>query len=194
MAHMQPSNMMEYYRSVIDFSYTKIELSEDKLYTKKNGQTIGYLKAYNESGCSLFYFDGRPVFSQIYDDCGCFISKDGIEYFKIKSGAKWGFRTIRNLLAKFQFDELDLYWFGGVDGIVRVKNNNKYGFLRLATGHVVFDCIFDDIGHRAIQWPEDYRTASKDNRWGVISLERGVAVSSFVFRNEGEALENNPTL
>lgn len=191
---MQPDNMMEYYRSVIDFSYTDVKKSEDNWYNIKDKKSIVYIKAFNESGCRLLDFDCSPVFRERYDDFGCFISKDGIEYFKVKRGDKWCLRTKERILTGFNYDSIDFCWGSSVDGFVCVKSNNKYGFIQLSTGRTVFDCSFDSIGHLCVQWPDDCFPVSKEGRWGVISLKRASVIRPFVYREEWEAHNNNPVL
>ncbi len=190
----RPLSMTEYYRSVIDFTYTDVVKSEDNWYNMKDGKSIVYIKAFNETGCRLLDFNCTPAIRDKYDDYGCFISKEGIEYFKVKKGGKWGLRTKERLLTEFIFEEIDFLWISSVEGFVCVKRNNKYGFLQLCTGRLVFDCSFDSVGHLCAQWPDDCFPVSKEKKWGVISLKRESVIRPFVYGEEWQAHNNNPRL
>lgn len=192
---MQPNNMMEYYRSVINFTYTRVDTSENFWFNRKDGHSVVYLKAFDERGCALYDFDYVRVFGDYYEDISCFISRTGKEFFKIKRNSKWGLRTKERVFVDFLYDEISFTSMGfALDGFVCVKRDNLYGFLQLDTGNTVFDCSFDRLGNTCVGWPDDCFTISKDKRWGVISLKRGVVLRPFVYGEEYEVLANNPRL
>jgi len=183
---LQPNNMMEYYRSVIGFSYTKVEMTGGYWYHCNSQGKVAYLKAFNERGCRLLDFDGKTVFCD-YDDYDFYISKEGIEYYSVKKDEKWALRTKDRLLTQFLYDKIHFIWNGDSPGIVQVSNAKQYGFIELETGKTIFDCIFKEISSCCAQWPNDWHPALKGDRWGIINVRSGAVVHPFVFFHDYEA-------
>lgn len=187
---LQPNNLIEYYRSMIDFSFTKIEMT-DGYNHYSNNKKIEYLKAFDDDVCYVFDFSCNRIFAGLYNDFD-FIIYNNIEYFLLQKGNKWALMTKQGFLTQFIYDKIGTCMLA--PGYVCVTQDEKHGIINLTSGKTVFDCIFDDIGHRCTSWPDDCFTVKKDNKWGAISIIHGTILIPFIYKNEYDVSNNHPNL
>lgn len=110
---------------------------------------------------------------------------------KVKSSGKFGFidktgelkiPCVYDEIGYNSFERPSIPWWSFKltepefsDGLVRVKKNEKYGFIN-EKGEDIIPCIFD----QAYPFSEGYSCVKSNNRWGYIN-KNGVAIIPFEF-------------
>lgn len=177
---MQPNSMIEYYRSVIDFSYLKIKEFNTLTFAKDK-----FFKVFDYDGCRVLDFHCIQQFSESYEDIEYFADEE-TDYYIVKRGTKYALRNKTRLLTEFVFDEISHYYNGVIEGYAFVKKRSKYGIIHNKTGKLVFDCTYDRLDLCHMSWPRDYRWASKNGQWGVLSIKKGTVIKPFIYNSEND--------
>lgn len=177
--------LIAYYKAQICFVYDKFE----KVTTKRN-QTLTFIKAHSKYGWSLLNLNGTNALSEHYSDIVPHIEKDEVLYFFVKRGDKWALRTEDEYITEYKYDYMDWYFWGGdLPGYCLIKNNDKEGVMKIKTGEIVFDCIFDNISNASSDFQDYIRSAKIDGKYGIINIAQKSYLTSFEYNNECTAFE-----
>lgn len=177
--------VIAYYKAQICFVYDKFE----KVTTHRN-ENLTFIKAHSKYGWSLLNLNGTNALSEHYSDIVPHIEKDEVLYFFVKRGNKWALRTREKYITEYKYDYMHWHFWGGdLPGYCLIKNNDKEGVMKINTGEIVFDCIYDKISNASSDFQDYIRSAEIDGKYGLINIEKGIHLTSFNYNCECAAFE-----
>ena len=177
--------LISYYTAQICFVYDRFE----KVSTPRN-ETLTFIKAHSKYGWSLLDLNCTKVIDEHYSDIVPHIEDDGEIYYFVKRGDKWALRTRDRYITEYTYDYMDWsFWGGYIPGYCEIMVDGKKGVMKIKTGEIIFDCIFDKISSSSSCCSDHVRAAQINGKYGIINIERGSYLTSFDYIHEGDAFE-----